>query len=137
MITLLKEKPSDQNSIINGHVEWTNDATNTSRTTIINVNPEIKSMTPSKKKTDRLFSNRIVWFKNRYELRDVRNQHISISTNREQIRINVSYFYVYSHINDDKWCFHNGWSKIYYWLFNFRNSNRKLLCCFTAMNAER
>lgn len=51
MITLLKEKPSDQNPIINGHVEWTNDATNTSRTTIINVNPEIKSMTPSKKKT--------------------------------------------------------------------------------------
>lgn len=136
MKTLLKEKPSDQNPIINGHVEWTNDATNTSRTTIINVNPKIKSMTPSKKTID-FFSNRMVWVKNRYELRNVRNRHILISTNREQIRINVSYFYVYSHINDDKWCFHNGWSKTYYWLFNFRNSNRKLLCCFTAMNAER
>lgn len=54
MKTLLKEKPSDQNPIINGHVEWTNDATNTSRTTIINVNPKIKSMTPSKK-NDRFF----------------------------------------------------------------------------------
>lgn len=136
MKTLLKEKPSDQNPIINGHVEWTNDATNTSRTTIINVNPKSRVWHHLKKTID-FFSNRMVWVKNRYELRNVRNRHILISTNREQIRINVSYFYVYSHINDDKWCFHNGWSKIYYWLFNFRNSNRKLLCCFTAMNAER
>lgn len=45
-------------------------------------------MTPFKKKRS-IFSNRMVWFKNRYELRDVRNQHISISTNREQTRINV------------------------------------------------
>lgn len=81
-----------------------------------------------KKKTIDCFQTELCGLRtvmNRYELRDVRNQHISISTNREQIRINVSYFYVYSHINDDKWCFHNGWSKIYYWLFNFRNSNRK------------